>query len=278
MKSVFTTCSTVLVLVMASIAAGQGVNFSVKPGSQGMPGTGVATQAMLEAPENDVFIGGGCINFVRLLHTKLGLLPGDDLDALHYPQTPLKINVDPSVGENAGWFAPDGMPIAWHFSVDDVAAGRPGTAVNVEVVAGTSSCGEPLMPNEAQGDYFFSLFPPGMNLLGADEALLGLSTFGVAQHNHNDDLNALDLNAPPINRLAQEPPQFLQPGDLFFSLAGGSPSLRMPPGMATEDDILTPDGMGGFMVFLPGAALGIFPGCDLDALYMDVSGTPFFFG
>ncbi|HOH31227.1 MAG TPA: hypothetical protein PLC40_16220 [Candidatus Hydrogenedentes bacterium] len=113
MKSVFTTFSTVLVLVMANIAAGQGVNFSVKLGSQGMPGTGVATQAMLEAPENDVFIGGGCTDFTRLLHVLLGLQPGDDIDALHYPQTPIKVLFQDMPGDEAGWLdAGGGLVVA----------------------------------------------------------------------------------------------------------------------------------------------------------------------
>ena len=275
MRNLFAMCGVALLLTTSNFAAGQGVNFSVKVGSQGMPWTGMATQAMLEAPENDVFIGGGCTNFVRLLHVLLGLRPGDDIDALHYPFTPIMIILEGGPTENAGWFTADGNLVAWHFSVDPLAQGIAGSAVNIEVLAGTTSCGELVMPNEAQGDYFFSMFGMMNNVLGADEAMLGLSVQGQPPH-VNDDLNALDLDAPPINRLAQDPPQFLQPGDLFFSLAAGSSSLGLPGIVVTEDDILTPDGNGGFMVFMPGAALGILPGADLDALFMDVSGIPFF--
>jgi len=265
------------------------LNYSVKLGSQGMPGTAVAAQAMLEAPENDVFIGGGCTNYVRLLHTKLGLLPGDDIDALCYPPTGVEVYFEGMVGEEAGWFTPEGTQIAWHFSVDPIALGKRGTAVNNEVMTGTSSCQERLAPNEAHGDYFYTLIAAaGANVLGADEALLGLIVSGTSQQRDNDDLNALDLDVSQINRL--EPQQFLQPGDLFFSLATGSPSLAMTPDLIQgrlchEADILTPDGNGSFRIARMGGGLvcdgnyerlGIAGLNDLDALYVDATGTLFF--
>lgn len=117
-----------LALSLQMLAWGQGVNFSVKSGSRGFPGTGVANQFVAESPANDVFIGGGCINHTRLLHAKLGLLQGDDIDALCYQIAPFIVDVAGALGE-PGWFTTSGMPIFWHFSVDPQALGKPGSAV-----------------------------------------------------------------------------------------------------------------------------------------------------
>lgn len=262
-------------LAIATAATGQGVNFSVKVGAQGMPGTGVATQAASESPSNDAFIGGGCINHVRLLHTLLGLLPGDDIDALCYQFAPFIVDIV-AIETEPGWGSVDGIPIFWHFSVDPNASGQALSAVNDEVTTGKMTCGIATIPNEAHGDYFYSSFwMIGGNMLGAYESTLGLQIQGIVFPHQDDDLNALDLNAALINRLSDDPPQFLQPGDLYFSLAAGSPSL-MPAAGITQDDILTPNGAGGFQVFRPGIDLGILPGSDPDALFFDRAGTPFF--
>jgi|GEM_PF-1652587 len=275
MRNVSVLCGVVLVLFTAGSAAGQGVNFSVKSGSQGLAGTGVAAQVLAEVPENDVFIGGGCINSVRLLQTKLGLLPGDDIDALCYQFAPFPVSFMGNMGEEAGWRTQDGAFIYWHFSVDPQALGRPGSFVNNEVTIGTAICGTQANPNEAHGDYFFtSIQFMSTNILGADEAQLGLAVPMMVFPHVNDDLNGLDLNATPIDRLNTDPPQFLQPGDLFFSLAAGSPSLALTG--TTAEDILTPNGSGSFQVHMPAVFLGILPGSDLDGLFFDATGIPFF--
>ncbi len=263
-----------MLLLLCGLATAQGVNFSVKAGAQGMAGTGVAAQAASESPANDVFIGGGCTNYVRLLHTLLGLQTGDDMDALCYGPAYFVVNL--AGPPEPGWFASTGDVVYWHFSVDGHAQGKAMSAVITQVAIGTMSCGEAIKPNEAHGDYFFTSLPfIGTNFLGADEALLGLSISGATVPHVDDDLNALDLNALLIDRLHPLPGQYLQPGDVYFSLAAGSPSLALVIG-ATEDDILTPNGSGGFQVYLAGASLGVIPGSDLDGLFFDASMTPFF--
>ncbi len=265
----------VLVFLIAAIAGAQGINFSVAPGAAGLKGTGVAAQATAESPSNDVFIGGGCVNYLRLLHTLLGLAPGDDIDALCYRFSKYRVNIDESLEDQAGWIFNDGdYNVTWHFSVDPDALGRAKTAVDYEVNVGSGFCDVPPNPNEAHGDYFFTYAGiMGTNELGADESMLGLA-IGLKPPNVEDDLNALDLDAPPIDRLCPTPETPLHPGDLFFSLAEGSPSLKEAD--ATEDDILTPDGYGHFMVYISGEKLGIRRGADLDALFMDAKKMPFF--
>ena len=122
-------------LLIAAIAGAQGVNFSVTPGAAGLKGTGVAAQAAVESPSNDVFIGGGCINYLRLLHTLLGLAPGDDIDALCYQFSKWRVNFDIEMGQDAGWVFDDGeYDVVWHFSVDPAALGRSKTAVAFEAL------------------------------------------------------------------------------------------------------------------------------------------------
>ena len=263
------------VLLIAAIAGAQGVNFSVTPGAAGLKGTGVAAQAAVESPSNDVFIGGGCINYLRLLHTLLGLAPGDDIDALCYQFSKWRVNFDIEMGQDAGWVFDDGeYDVVWHFSVDPAALGRSKTAVAFEVNVGSGFCDVPPNPNEAHGDFFYTYFDAmGENGLGADESMLGLAIV-LKPPNMEDDLNALDLDARPIDRLCPSPETPLHPGDLFFSLAEGSPSLKEAD--ATEDDILTPNGYGRFIVYVSGEKLGIQRGADLDALFMDAKGMPFF--
>ncbi|NLV45396.1 MAG: hypothetical protein GXY07_12970, partial [Candidatus Hydrogenedentes bacterium] len=287
------------VLVLLTLSAmGQGINFSVKVGSQGLKGTGVAAQATFEAPENDVFIGGGCTNFVRLLHTKLGLQPADDIDALCYQWAPFAVKFMGNLEEDAGWWTADPVPfpVHWHFSVDGPAKGKPLSSVDLEVTSGTQWLWVPPAPNEAHGDYFVSstaLPVPGggrgSNLLVADEENLTLAIQPSATSVQMDDnLNGLDLIAQPIDRKHEEPPQYLQPGDLFFSLRAGSPSLALVidpiEGRAChEADILTPDGNGRFRIArtTDGLAcdgtfkvLGIPDTNDLDALYCDATTKP----
>ncbi len=275
MKRFGVIVTLILVFLIAGIATGQGVNFSVSPDAEGLSKTGVAAQAAAESPANDVFIGGGCTNYVRLLHTLLGLKPGDDIDALCYQFSEWRVNFDIDMGEQAGWLFNDGdYPVVWHFSVDPVAQGRVETAVEYEVNVGSGFCDEPPNPNEAHGDYFFTSEKTiGTNELGADESMLGLAISPKPPHT-GDDLNALDLDAPPIDRLCPLPETPLHPGDLFFSLAAGSPSLKEAG--VTEDDILTPNGYGHFIVYLSGEKLGIKPGADLDGLFFDAKQMPFF--
>ena len=276
MKNIQTGYSVVVVLLAAGNAAGQGVNFSVSLDGEGVSETGVAWQAATEAPENDVFIGGGCTNYVRLLHSLLGLKPGDDIDALCYEYSEHTVHFKDNMDDIAGWYFDEGERLAaWHFSVDPEAQGRSESAVEHEVDIGTPTCRTLANPNEAHGDIFFTMADKalGSNELAADESQLGL-TLSAKIPNVTDDLNALDLNANFINRLRPFPGDYLQPKDLYFSLAAGSPSLKGSE--MTEDDILTPDGAGGFQMYISGEKLGIVAGSDLDALFFDAEGMPFF--
>ena len=272
---VFFGLGALALFLFTTMAAAQGINFSVKVGAVGAPGTGVNEQYQIETPANDVFIGGGCTNHVRLLDILLGLQMGDDINALCYEYASFIVDLQGIHGE-PGWHTTNGEPIYWHFSVDAAALGQINTDVHHEVTTGTVGCSEMLLPNEAHGDYFYTYeIIKDSNDLGADEAELGLVVHGPPASPHtDDDLNALHLNAALIDRLTPPPGEFLQPGDLYFSLAAGS--LSLPLAGATEDDILTPDGNGFFQVYMPGVSLGIIPGSDLDALFFDADGIPFF--
>ncbi len=276
MKNIQTGYCFAVVLLVAFSATGQGVNFSVSLGSGGVQETGVEWQAATEAPENDVFIGGGCTNYVRLLHSLLGLKPGDDIDALCYAFSDHTVHFKDIMDQIAGWYFDEGEMLAvWHFSVDPEALGRSESAVEHEMAIGTPTCRTLATPNEAHGDIFFTMGDKalGSNELAADEAQLGLDVSNKIP-NITDDLNALDLDAKLINQLRPFPGDYLHPKDLYFSLAAGSPSLKGSE--MTEDDILTPDGAGGFQVHIPGGKLGIVAGSDLDALFFDAEGIPFF--
>ncbi len=254
-----------------------GTNISVQMTGVGLPGTDINSALDGDInPPNDVYKAGGCTNLMRLRHRLLGLQPADDIDAISYRTGDLALGAL----DTHGMYDSLMCPIHWHFSVDQQSQGAGGTAVSNEVTVGTALCGVPVaqLP-EASGDIFVtSAANWNSNALAADEADLGLVVLLP-----NDNLNGLDLRAPLINRLNPSPGQFLQPGDLFFSLTKGSPSLALAD--VTAADILTPDGAGFFRVALTGdgligngdhLTLGIPADNDLDALYVDKSGLAIF--
>ena len=245
-----------------------GVNFTVEKGAVGLPATAVNTDP---DNENDVYIGGGGTNLKRLDGPDvalLGLVPDDDIDAISYG--------DPNVWVD--FLEVDEQPLIWHFSVDKNALGVPLTDVDDEVTTGTQSIAVPVNPEEALGDYFY-LFMGGMNTLVGDEEQLGLAIGGGTPHS-TDELNGLDLLAALIDEGETE---YFQPGRFYFSLKAGSPSLATY--RVHQADILTPDGAGGIKVagVADGLAvegdrvtLGIPADNDLDALFVDMAGVPFF--
>jgi len=165
----------------------------------------------------------------------LGLLPGDELDALAFPAL-------------TGFAAPT------HGSVDRLSVGIPGLPPDVasEAAAG-----------QAAGDIFASA-GLGTNSLATNQDALGLLP----------PIPAGVPNGPPpvpidnLDALEYAPAGFpIVPGPLglHFSLAVGSPTL-LATGFSAAD-ILFWSGVGlppG--LFLAGGALGLVPGDDLDAL------------
>ena len=259
------------------IGPDHGINISVQVTGIGLPGTDINSPLDGDTdPPNDIYKAGGCTNLMRLRHRLLGLQLMDDINAIAYPASDVALGALDSHGMYDSLM----RPIFWHFSVDDQSQGVPLSAVNTEVTAGTATCGQPVtqLP-EALGDIFVtSAANLNSNALAADEAELGLLVLKP-----NDNLNGLDLKAPLINRLNPSPGQFLQPGDLFFSLAKGSPSLAIAG--VTAADILTPDGAGFFRIATVAdgllrhgshVTLGIPPDNDLDALFVDKNGLPIF--
>ncbi len=237
---------------ICTLSQAQGVNFSVDSNAAGLSGSAVAAD---NHPAH-VFIGGGGTNVVRVSRNDLGLLAGDNVDAISFPQQTLM--VEPTYP----W------TVMWHFSVDPPTQGAPGSAVNTE---------QGLTPPEAAGDVFVATGPPAFsNAKAIDESVLGLAAPGGPE----DNVDALDLDAPFL-------PRPLPRGSLFFSLSAGSPSLLSSG--RTAGDILMPDGMGGFELAVPpflwssglylpngsDVSLGI-PGQDLDALFLDSIQFPYF--
>lgn len=251
-----------------------GINITVQVNGIGLPNTDINSALDGDTdPPNDVYKAGGCTNLMRLRHRLLGLQPTDDIDAVSYPTSDIAVGLI-----NDGMYDDILRPIHWHFSVDQQTQGMPGTAVVNEVAVGTATCGMPVGPlPESYGDIFVtSAANMGSNVLVVDESELGL----VVQA-PDDNLNGLDLKAPLIDRFTQG--LYLQPGDVFFSLAKGSPSLAIAG--LTAADILTPDGAGFFRLALSSdgllvngdhGTLGIPPENDLDALFVDKNGLPLF--
>jgi hypothetical protein len=258
-RSLAVPLSVVAMILVAGSAWGAGVDFSVDAGATGVAGTAVNTNAAVPLPgplEAEIYLGGGAPagpnnNIVRIALANLGLQAGDNIDALCIRDTDsdaLDLD-DPATYGN----------FSWHFAVDPAAVGLTGTAVEMEALS-----------NEAAGDVFTSKLL-GTNVLVIDEAWLGL----VAPVPTEDDQDALDLEdgeGDPIDPLKL----------IFFSLAPGSPSLAAMPGWPagthSPADIF-------WTVYGPGvvqgkaydyAALGLQPTENVDALFVDVWGIPFF--
>ena len=249
----------------------QGPNISVNAGAVGLPGS----ELYLDSdPEATVFKAGGGTNILRCEFFKLGLVQGDDIDALAYGDCGFSIDL----GGGYPFSTQSEEDVFWHFSVDDAAKGVSASAVEYEYNTGSGA-----EPYEALGDIFVTeYYAIGTNAQAADQSELGLDLAPdeTPPYQHTqDDLDALDLDAELIDHIGS----YLQPGEIFFSLKAGSPSLTTYG--VTEADILTPDGAGGLRVAQSGdgilacsgdaSALGI-AGNDLDALFVDASGMPFF--
>ena len=180
-------------------------------------------------------------NSVVIPKAMLGLTSGDNVDALCI--------VD---GTNADAEEMNWPTLFWHFSVDPAAVGLATTAVNTEATA-----------IEASGDVFWMNAGTnlGSNTQAVDEVVEGLT----ATQNPEDDLDGLDLKGyavtPPVGVIT-----------VYFSLTPGSPSLGM---LYTAADILQSPLDGTFSQAYSDVQLGIHNE-DLDALFMDAFGVPFF--
>ena len=232
-----------LTLFFASPSWALGINFSVKTGAVGAPGTAVNAAS----DPADIYVGGGGTNVVRIPKAALGLVAGDEVDAFSW--------VDP-VGPfwDEIW-----MTGVFVFSVDDLAVGAGPPIMPPDVFTEAAAA-------EAAGDIFAALWWLGTNTQALDESVIGLVGPGAPP----DDQDALDVDAPAILAPGGVLPAWL----LGFSLKAGSPSLAA--GGFTGADVLTTDGAGGFMGAYPGVALGIPPGDDMDALFLDFTGFPVF--
>ncbi len=173
----------------------------------------------------------------RIPKTNLGLVQGDNLDALSY-------GVD-VFGEKAN------TTVA--FSVDAQAVGSANTGVNREAANG-----------EALGDEFASYFND-TNLELVDEQVL---VFQIG--NPGDDLDAL-TNQPP--RYADGTGDTVPDRPVYFSLAPGSPTLTSLGARAGDILVFTP-GVGLSIYARIDLDMGLLAGDVLDALCLMKAGLP----
>jgi len=148
----------------------------------------------------------------------------DNLNALSYGQDPVTR-------------PPPGKDLSIYFSVDRVAIGLPGSAVNTEAAPGNE---------QAAGDVFVTPLPgaSGTNFQFIDEESLGL-----IQGFFGDDLDALELDTAPS-------PYF------YFSVDGLSPSLDWT-------DLWASTGNGDIFQYADGESLiGLLDDDDIDALIL----------
>lgn len=128
-----------------------------------------------------------------------------------------------------------------YFSVDFLSFGLTGTSVNSQV------------PSQA-GDVYSDPLGTNTNTLIIDESALGLTPV-------LDNVDALDMDNPILVDFDQNG---IPDAPVFFSLAPGSPSL----GTNTPADIFWSQG-GSFGLAMPGAAFGLAPTDDVDAMVFD---------
>lgn len=217
-----------------------GMLFSVAPGAEGVPASGVAEAAPDAASHLYVSTGSGAThvegtNTLGHPAAALGLDDADDVDAISV--------IHPAA------------PSAFYFSVVDVAAHDEG--VDGSGVRRSSGSGE------VQSDIFvsYALAPSngnGSNIEWVDEYRLGLGPEGEGEP-AVDDLNALDVNVPP----GKTP--------LFFSVAPGSTGALGSAVAAVAPDergctIFSTDLDGTNQVAFTCAQLGLAATDDVDAL------------
>lgn len=183
----------------------------------------------------------------------LGLTPADQIAGL-------------SFGEDPTFRA--ALPYAVDFSVNRLAVGAAGSGVAIEVGAPTG--------REASADIFSTYLP------------VGTPPFFIGTNSQSWDGNGttapnLQLRDVPLDLARNDdlvalagPPQLLDPDrdgvrdrPVFFSLAPGSPTLGLIG--ATPNDILMcpPPSCPLPAIFIPGAAMGLLPGDQLEDFCLD---------
>jgi hypothetical protein len=192
----------------------------------------------------------------------LGLIPGDDLDALSY-----------------GFGAYDEFVVA-SFSTRPAAVGLPGTELNREAFC---------VPSEVAGDEYSVVgsggqwSPPWIHFQRLDED--GVSCAGNRGHplrlQIGDDLDALEMPYMPTvaARLAGSQPPF--PSSVYFSLTPRSPSLALhgwrPADILVVQPALNPgDPPPAPVVFASQENLGLVDGDDVDAIALAEDGNGVF--
>ena len=200
----------VAMVCVATLAWGQAINFSVDAGAIGVGGSAVNTNA--GDPAHIYYSLQDGTNLMGINHAALGLVPGDNVDALSLVWA----------GKPTPAFDEMLTALFCWFSVDPAAVGIRGNAPDVYSEAGS---------NEAAGDVFMTQGNLGLgrNWQVIDETSIGLVGPGAPE----DDLDALDMNG-----VVDVPPGYM----VFFSLAAGSPSLTAAPGgpYSPADMLLSP--------------------------------------
>ncbi|TFG95911.1 MAG: hypothetical protein E4H11_04245, partial [Myxococcales bacterium] len=202
------------------------VSFSLSASSPSVPGVGAA-DVLTPGP-------GGTV-IVAFTAMSLGLMPGDDIDAL-------------SFGAFQG-----NEP---YFSVDASSTGAAGSGLLAESTAGQQA-----------GDIYKDPFPvnlPGSNVLVANQDSLGLLPAlgpGVSTSLLLDDIDALDMDLPS---LADPNGDGIPDIPIYFSLTPTSPTLMMIG--AGPGDILVNVPFSLPMIAVSTMMMGLTPSDDVDAL------------
>ncbi|MCX5771678.1 MAG: M6 family metalloprotease domain-containing protein [Candidatus Hydrogenedentes bacterium] len=230
-----------------------GIRFSVDTAAIGVQGSAVNQNSVTTPPAlmADIYAGWNDTNGLSIPLARLGLQPGDDVDAIDIPD------------QNSPNMEMHEYDVFWHFGVDTLTVGVAGAAPDVFSEASA---------NEAAGDIFWSQgaafgWPVGGgNVREVEEHWIGLLDGTVPPEDNKD---ALDISGPVF--LEQEP---LPLNAVYFSLKQGSPTLA---GIYSPADIFASNGSGGFYVAMAAATLGLLPmGDDVDALFMDRTYVPYF--
>lgn len=217
-----------------------GMLFSVAPGAEGVPGTGVASEAPEAASNLYASSGSGAThvkgtNSVGYTAAELGLDAADDLDAVSA--------IHPAAVS------------AFYFSVRDI--GTHAEGIDATGVRRASTEGE------VQSDIFMSyglapLNGDGSNIEWVDEYRLGL-TPETAGSGSSDNLNALDIDVP-----AGTKPIFFSVGPGALGAVGSAVATVTPGELACT--IFSSNLDGTNEVAFSCSELGLAAGDDVDAL------------
>ena len=275
--------SIALVALPASASA---FSFSVAPGAVG----GCAPAATGAA--NVCTSAGGGANAMLLAAAALGLVAGDDVDALSFNSgpppppfppfgaVPLRFSVAPGAVGPGLPGVPD--PGAIYSSAGGGAAALAITSAALGLALGDDLDGFDPASVLATG-VFFSL-APGSPSLGAAFApgdifvSLGAGAFGLFINAEslgmctvrsgcgaNDNLDALVVNTDTWLMVGLLPPAIQTGLGLLFSVGPGAIGLGLPAG-TLPGDVLFSAGGGVSGLYAPAAALGLAAGDNLDAL------------